>query len=188
MAKYYNVVLGAILAGLAVGAAAQSPLEKQLAGALGARNDKLDPDKTKRKPEWKLAHYSKTPRKGCAITYYAGEQAVSYIGPSDNINEAFVSVTSAAIPNIAKPNIIKVTLAADGEPDRIVPATHLSIAGLDQGLILFLLPNIESALVTMQDVAGVRVVLDKKPVFNLRWEGGHAARDKMRACLAGAAI
>lgn len=188
MSRYRTAILGALLLGLAAGAASQSPLEKQLAGALGARNDKLDPDKTKRKPEWKLAHYSKTPRKGCAITYYAGEQAVSYIGPSDNINEAFVSVTSSAIPNIEKPNIIKVTLSADGEPDRIVPATHLSIDGLDQGLILFLLPNIESALETMQDVAGVRVMLDKKPVFNLRWEGGHVARDKMRACLAGAAI
>lgn len=183
MLKHGELVLGMLMLSMASSVVAQSALERQLAGAFGARNDKLDIDKSKRKPEWKQAQYSKTPGKGCVITYYSGDQAVSYLGPTDNMSEAFVSVTNSAIPNASKPVVVNVTLSTEGEPERTVPATHLTINGLDQGMILFLLPNIESGLDVMKDVEGIRVTMNKKLVFNLRWNGGHAARDKMRACL-----
>lgn len=54
-------------------------------------------------------------------------------------------------------------------------------------MILFSLPTIQAGLDVMQDVEGVRVIIDKKQVFSLSWKGGHAARDQMRACLAGRA-
>ena len=52
-------------------------------------------------------------------------------------------------------------------------------------MILFSLPNVEAGLDVMQDTEGVRVTIDKKQVFSLAWKDGHAARDRMRACLAG---
>lgn len=174
----------AIAIGAGISASAQSALERQLAGALQARDDKLDIEKTRRKPEWKLKPGSSA-GKGCAVTYYDGEQALGYLGPSADWNEAFVIVTGPAIPVAPKAVSAKVTMSTEGEPDRNVTATHLTLDGETYGMIVFLLPSIEAGLDVMQDVEGVAVKLDKKPVFSLRWADGHAARDKMRACLTG---
>ena len=84
----------------ATGAAAKSPLEKQLAGALEARKDKLNLDTTKVKSEWKLAHNGKTSGKGCVITYYSGltDAAMAYVGPTADWNEAFFLVSGDLVP------------------------------------------------------------------------------------------
>lgn len=185
MTRFGPVIASMLAITICAGAVAQSALERQLAGALQSRDDKLDIEKTKRTPEWKLTHNGGASGKGCSITYHAGEQALGYLGPSADWNEAFVIVTGPAIPIVPKAVSAKVTMSTEGEPDRNVTATHLTLDGEKQGMIIFLLPSIEAGLDVMQDVEGVAVKLDKKPVFSLRWADGHAARDKMRACLAG---
>jgi hypothetical protein len=191
MTKNLKIMCSALLLGSAGSASAQTALERQLAGALEARNDKLNLDFTQLKSEWKLAHNGDVAGKGCSITYYSGTggQAMAYVGPTADWNEAFFIVTGALVPEVAEPMPKKITLSTDGEPDRTVIANLLTIPGEKEGeatpMILFSLANIESGLDVMQDVEGVRVTIDKKPVFNLRWSGGHAARDQMRACLAG---
>ncbi len=188
-----NVVLGAFLMSLATATLAQTALEKQLAGALGARKDRLNTDTTKLKPEWKLAQNGKTSGKGCSITYYSGTraQAMAYVGPTANWKEAFFLVSGDSVPQVAAPTAKKITLSTDGEADRTVTANLLTIKGEKEGetipMILFSLPSIGAGLDIMQDVEGVRVTIDKKQVFSLSWKDGHAARDKMRACLAGKA-
>jgi hypothetical protein len=186
-----KIILGALLLGLAGSASAQTALEKQLAGALEARKDKLNLDTTKVKSEWKLAHNGKTSGKGCVITYYSGlsDAALAYVGPTADWNEAFFLVSGSSVPQVAEPTPRKITLSTDGEPDRTVTANLLTIKGEKAGeataMILFSLPSVEAGLDVMQDSEGVRVTIDKKQVFSLAWKDGHAARDQMRACLAG---
>jgi hypothetical protein len=191
MIKNRNILLGALLLGLAGSAAAQTALEKQLAGALEARKDKVNLDTTKLKSEWKLAQNGKVAGKGCVITYYSGltDAAMAYVGPTADWNEAFFLVSGNSVPQVAEPTPKKITLSTDGEPDRTVTANLLTIKGEKAGeataMILFSLPNVEAGLDVMQDSEGVRVTIDKKQVFSLAWKDGHAARDQMRACLAG---
>jgi hypothetical protein len=193
MLEHYRAIVGALLIGLAASAAAQSPLERQLAGALEARKDKINLDTTKLKSEWKLAQNGKVAGKGCSITYYSGTggQAMAYVGPTTDRKEALFLVSGDSVPQVAKPTAKKITLSTDGEPDRTVTANLLTINGEKEGeataMILFSLPSIEAGLDVMQDTEGVRVTIDKKQVFSLSWKGGNAARDEMRACLAGKA-
>jgi hypothetical protein len=193
MRIYRQIIAGALLLGLAAGAVAQSALEKQLAGALEARKDKINLDTTKLKSEWKLAKNGNVAGKGCSITYYSGTggQAMAYVGPTADWKEAFFLVSGESVPQVAEPTPKKITLSTDGEPDRTVTANLLTIKGEKPGevtaMILFSLPSVEAGLDVMQDTEGVRVTIDKKQVFSLAWKDGHAARDQMRACLAGKA-
>lgn len=88
-----KIILWALLLAWPGSASAQTALEQQLAGALEARNDKLDLDTTKLKSEWKLAQQGKVAGKGCSITYYSGTggQAMAYVGPTADWDEAFFS-------------------------------------------------------------------------------------------------
>lgn len=186
-----RVIFGALLLGLAGSASAQTALEKQLGGALEARKDALNLDTTKLKSESKLAQNGKVAGKGCSITYYSGTggQAMAYVGPTADWNEAFFLVSGDSVPQVAEPTARKIALSTDGEPDRTVTANLLTIKGEKEGeraaMILFSLPSVEAGLDVMQDVEGVRVTMDKQQVFSLSWKDGHAARDQMRVCLVG---
>lgn len=191
MTKNLKIMCGALLLGSAGSASAQTALERQLAGALEARDDKINLDTTQLKSEWKLAHNGQVAGKGCSITYYSGTggQAMAYVGPTADWNEAFFLVSGDSVPQVDTPTPKKVTLSTDGEPDRTVTANLLTIQGEKPGeataMVLFSLPSVEAGLDVMQDTEGVRVTIDKKHVFSLAWKDGHAARDQMRACLAG---
>lgn len=118
-----------------------------------------------------------------------GGQAMAYVGPTADWNEAFFLISGDSVPQVAEPTPKKITLSTYGEPDRTVTANLLTIKGEKVGeataMILFSLPSVEAGLEVMQDVEGVRVTMDKQQVFSLSWKDGHAARDQMRVCLVG---
>jgi hypothetical protein len=53
----------------------------------------------------------------------------------------------------------------------------------ESGIILFRLTNIQAAIADMSDVENLNVVMDKKQVFAIKWEGGFTARASMQKCL-----
>jgi hypothetical protein len=170
--------------GLATVANAESALQKQLAGALQNKDDHVVANGKAKEPQWFARKNGSKPGKGCTITFASGNSALGYLGPSDDWNEAFFLVTGPGVEPAKKTKSVKVTLSTDGEPDRTVTATHISIDNEPNGMIIFLLPNIDAALDIMQDQEGVRVSMAGAQIFSSAWTKGHAARDQMRACLA----
>ena len=182
--RMVSIAFGLISLGL-YPVAAQSPLQRQLAGAMESKEDGVTKSGRPKPPQWYAKKNGKLSGKGCTITFADGDSAMGYLGPSDDWKESFFLVSGPDVPVQAKAKSVKVTLSTDGEPDRTVTATQIGIDGEQNGLVIFLLPSIDAALDVMQNEEGVRVSMAGSQIFASAWTKGHEARDKMRACLAG---
>lgn len=120
----------------------------------------------------------------CAITFYAAPYYAGYVGPVGTNTESFIVFSGPTIPTIKKEKRKKMTLTtAEGEV-QTVQAVHMPNSGPQGGaIILFRLTDIQAAMDGISDVENVAVVMDKKQVFSIKWQGGHIARATMQKCL-----
>ena len=126
------------------------------------------------------------------MSYRDGINSIGYIGPSKDWNESYFFVTGPSIPRVSKTRSVRVRLATDGDADQTVKAFHYMVSS-NKSAILFKLTDFNAALDAMEDVEDIAIVLMEpedpqyqQAIFTGRWVDGHAARDKIRACLARA--
>lgn len=174
-------------------AAGQSDLDRQLALLVGdepsgpqAGAGKADaaPKSGWIHPELKAGN-----EVACAMSYRDGINSIGYIGPSKGWGESYFFVTGPSIPRTTKTRSVRVRLATDGDADQTVRAFHYMMSS-NKWAILFKLTDFSAALDAMEDVEDIAIVLMEpddpqyqQAIFTGRWVGGHAARDKLRACL-----
>ncbi len=188
--KKSHIFLGLLaVTGFCTASQAESPLERQLARAkqavgapAQANGGPANLSKPAAVPGWSNLNDGSNREEPCSIVNRKGAAVLGYIGPSAQWKDSYFFVSGPDVPKAKKAKLIKVTLSTDGEADRTVKATHSPMADSDS-VILFNLPTIEAALDLMEDRETVKVSINGKNVFGSDWMQGHAARDKMRACL-----
>lgn len=175
-------------------AAGQSDLDRQL--ALLAGGNPSDPQggagKADAAPKsgWIHPELKGANDVPCAMSYRDGINTIGYIGPSKGWDESYFFVTGPSIPRTSKTRSVRVRLATDGDADQTVRAFHYMMSS-NKWAILFKLTDFPAALDAMEDVEDIAIVLMEpddpqyqQAIFTGRWVGGHAAREKLRACLA----
>lgn len=125
----------------------------------------------------------------CMMRYRDGTNVMGYIGPSKGWNESYFFVSGPNVPFTNYPDKLRVALVSDGDENQTVKAFHYP-AGKNQYALLFKLTDFAAALDVMDDSEDVAVLLMeetdfkyKQSLFSGGWTGGHAAREKLRACL-----
>lgn len=174
-------------------AAGQSDLDRQLALLVGDEpsGPQAGAGKADAAPKsgWIHPELKAGKEVACAMSYRDGINSIGYIGPSKGWGESYFFVTGPSIPRTTKTRSVRVRLATDGDADQTVRAFHYMMSS-NKWAILFKLTDFSAALDAMEDVEDIAIVLMEpddpqyqQAIFTGRWVGGHAARDKLRACL-----
>lgn len=168
--------------------AAQSEFEKQLADLTGGDESGAPAQSGWILPELEAKTDGATGP--CAMSYRDGTNSIGYIAPSAHWDESYFFVAGGAVPLADKTRSVRATLATDGDADQTVKAFHVPI-NANRSAILFKLTDFAAALDAIEDVEDIAVVLMepddqqyRQAIFSGRWTGGHAARDRLRLCLA----
>jgi hypothetical protein len=171
----------------------QADLEAQLAQLIGEGDEAADQRKADAprpaRTGWVQSEIDGQGGKSCTITFRDGMNAMGYIGPSRGWNKGYFFVSGPRVPATADPVKMRVALAADGDSDQTVIALNYP-AGSENYAILFELSDFTAALDAMDDSENI-AILGKdetattfgQSLFSGSWTGGHAAREKLRACL-----
>jgi len=123
----------------------------------------------------------------CAITYVTPAYYFAYIAPLNATTKPFIVFNGPTIPPAQKETKKKVVLSTAYGSVQTVLATHAPDATYKEfGTIFMVLGSIEQAMETMNDVENLTIVMDKRQVFAMKWQGGHIARAAMQKCLGGA--
>ena len=121
----------------------------------------------------------------CAITYVTPAYFTALYGGGANPKDTFFVFNGPTIPGIKKEKRKQMTITgADGVPQTTQAIHAPDPVHKEMGTIFFRMVSIESAMDGMFDVEHVKIVMDKKQVFSIKWKGGHTARTAMKKCLA----
>jgi hypothetical protein len=184
--------LGTVLAlACCIGSAlAQSALDRQLSRSLGADTAKSDAKvegvnkvHATAAGYWRLDGQASKSGEPCSITYISQRSSAGYVAPERGSNESFLLLSGPSIPPADSPTRKKMKLFARGSDVQEVQAMHIPNRP-ESGAIVFKFTDLKAALDDMSDTENLRIGLDNKEVFSINWDGGHKAREAMRACLA----
>jgi hypothetical protein len=164
--------------------------------ALGAMVDSMqqraaiqrDPKfKRYREGFWDHFQASATPRPGqaCVAMFANLDGAVAVAGPGGEYSGAMLVFWGLDVPRPGKVATIPVSLNQFDGPVQTAKALNYTLPGGRAGAIAFTVPTIDAALETMVDRQPFELSIQGKPVLKIEWRGGHAARDKLRACVKG---
>jgi hypothetical protein len=164
--------------------------------ALGAMADNMeqratiqhDPKyKRYREGFWDHFQASATPRPGhsCVALFANLDGAVAVVGPGGEYTGAMLIFWGLDVPRPGEVATMSVSLNQFDGPVQTVNALNYTLPGGDAGAIAFTVPTIDAALETMVDRQPFELSVKGKPVMKIEWHGGHAARDKLRACVKG---
>jgi hypothetical protein len=126
-----------------------------------------------------------TPGESCtAFWVRARGDILSISGPASHYEGGMLTFWSERIPKPDEVTTVTVTLTQSGYPAQTVKALNFAVPGLHFGAIGLTVPSIEAAIGSMLDDERMRLTLDGKEVASVAWSSGHAARDRLRACVA----
>jgi len=109
---------------------------------------------------------------------------VSISGPASRYEGGMLTFWSERIPKPDAVTTVTVTLTQSGYPAQTVKALNFAVPGVPFGAIGLTVPSIEAAIGTMLDDERMSLALDGKEVARVAWSQGHAARDRLRDCVA----
>lgn len=189
--KMRVVLLASFALALAAGPAqAETVLDKYIKkntqGSSGKSNaDEAGVNKVFKSPEgyWTLDD-SRATGGFCAITYVTPAYFTALYGGGADPKDTFFVFNGPTIPGIKKEKRKQMTITgADGVPQTTQAVHAPDPVHKEMGTIFFRMVSIESAMNGMFDVEHVKIVMDKKQVFSIKWKGGHTARAAMQKCL-----
>jgi hypothetical protein len=108
---------------------------------------------------------------------------VSVMGPGGDYKGATLTFWGKDIPRPNKIEKIRATLSQSIGKPQTVQVFNYIVPNSPYGAISFTVPTIESALTAMKDVESFDIAIDGKSVVKVEWNGGLAARDKLRQCV-----
>jgi hypothetical protein len=121
----------------------------------------------------------------CSATFMRRGVGVTLLGPSRNLPGAFLIFFGPDIPAPATLMKNRITLSQTGEQPATVQALNSAFPPVEKyGAVLFQVPTVDAALNGIEDVHVFGVAIDKKDLAKIEWTGGHAARDKLKQCVA----
>lgn len=121
----------------------------------------------------------------CAAFYWKKDGFVRVSGPGGDYQGALLTFWGDDIPKPNGVSKIKVTLnQSDGSPSQTVEAINYHLAGEPYGAIALTVPSPQALLDNMLDTHGFDLVVKGKSVAKVDWTGGHAARDRLKQCIA----
>ena len=147
-----------------------------------------DPKYTRyREGFWDHFQASATPRPGqdCVAMFANLDGAVAVAGPGGEYTGAMLVFWGLDVPKPGEVATISVSLNQFDGPVQTVKALNYALPGGTAGAIAFTVPTIDAALETMVDRQPFELSIQGKPVTKIEWHGGHAARDRLRACVKG---
>lgn len=125
------------------------------------------------------------PGESCTAFWIRGRgDLVSISGPASHYDGGMLTFWSARIPKPDAVTTVSVTLTQSGYPAQDVKALNFSVPGVRFGAIGLTEPSIEAAIGSMLDDERMSLALDGEEVASVAWSQGHAARDRLRACVA----
>ena len=179
------------LAAISGSAHAQSTLDKYLkknTQAVTASNGDAGINKVFQGPDgfWRLDD-NRANGGSCSVTYVSGTQYAGYVGPSKGSPASLIVFGAPTIPPEKSGKNAKMTLmtASDGKTQDTQAFLAPNTAQKDVGIIIFRLTGIQAAVDELSDVETINVVMNKKQVFSLKWQGGNKARAALQKCLSG---
>jgi hypothetical protein len=134
---------------------------------------------------WMLQQDPNTPGLSCAITFHSkpGKGTIlGFLGPSDNTAVGAILFVSPQIPKAAGAKQTTVRLDTAGDPSQNVRATHLPHS--PELSVLAVATEMKSTVSAIDDVETVTLHMGGNTVFQLDYQGGHAARDALLKCMA----
>lgn len=172
----------------------QSDLEAQLSILMGDEGEVAEDGEAARtrpaRAGWVQHELDGKTGKSCAMTYRDGMNRLGYIGPSTDWSESYFFVSGPNVPYTDSPDIIRVALVTEVDAGHTVKAINYRV-GKSTFAILFKLTDFHAALEAMDDSEHVAILnmerrrglASGQSVFAGSWTGGHAAREKLRACM-----
>ena len=125
----------------------------------------------------------------CSIHFARKGQGVLIMGPTQGYPGAFLSFYGYAVPKAKTVKKIRLLLRQTGEPDQTVQVFNSITPWGDKadkmGMVFFAVPTIEAAMAGMTDDLEFELQKDGEMLMAIKWHGGLAERDKLKACLAG---
>lgn len=121
----------------------------------------------------------------CMAMFANLDGMVAISGPGGDYRGAMLTFWGPDVPKPRDMATVQVKLDQFDGPAQTVKAFNYTQPGIDSGVIAFAVPTIEAALDTMVDRQPFELSIKGKPVLKIEWHGGHAARDRLRACVKG---
>lgn len=121
----------------------------------------------------------------CMAMFANLDGMVAISGPGGDYRGAMLTFWGPDVPKPRDMATVQVKLDQFDGPAQTVKAFNYTQPGTDSGVIAFAVPTIEAALETMVDRQPFELSIKGKPVLKIEWHGGHAARDRLRACVKG---
>lgn len=109
---------------------------------------------------------------------------VSISGPASHYEGGMLTFWGERIPKPDAVTTVSVSLTQSGYPAQSVKALNFAVPGVPFGAIGLTVPSIEAAIGSMLDDERMSLTLDGEEVASVAWSQGHAARDRLRACVA----
>ena len=128
------------------------------------------------------------PGRACAITFHAKQErgsVLGFLGPSDASDVGAILFVGPKVPKATATRQTSVRLDTTGDPSQTVRATHLRHT--PDVSVLAVATNMKTTISALDDADGVSIHMDGNPVFQLDYQGGHAARDALLKCMAARA-
>lgn len=149
---------------------------------------RLDADpraKRYREGGWDFFQDSPAPVPGeyCAAFWWKRDGLVRISGPGGEHTGALITFWGEGIPRPSAVERIRVTLEQTGEAPQTVQAFNYRLPGEAYGAIALAVPSIDAALAGMEDVHHFVLKIEGRQVAAVDWTDGHAARDRLRACV-----
>lgn len=182
------VALSVLAVGPPSGHATGSALDQQLARSLGgAGAGQGGSTKLHESPagHWMLQQDPKTPGLSCAITFHAAPskgRILGFLGPSDNSAVGAILFVGPQIPQTSAARQVSVRLDTSGDPSQTVKAMHLPQS--PERSVLAVAMEMKTTVSAIDDVETVTLQMGGGTVFQIDYQGGHAARDALLKCMA----
>lgn len=120
----------------------------------------------------------------CTAFFSKKSSYVAVTGPGTDSPNAYLTFWGADVPRPVDVKRVKVTLAqSGGDPPQTVMAFNTFNPASSLGGVTLAVPTVDALLDNMLDVHNFSVSMNGKKVAEVEWTGGHAARDKLKACL-----
>lgn len=119
----------------------------------------------------------------CTAFFSKKNGYVSVTTPGGDSPNAYLTFWGPNVPKPALARRVRVTLSQTGDPPQTATAFNYLNPATSLGAIILAVPTAAALLDNMLDVHRFGVALDGRVVAEVEWTGGHAARDRLRACM-----
>lgn len=135
--------------------------------------------------EWLHTPPEKAKQEGCSVMFLRGGVGALVLATGGLKDPAVFAFFSMDVPQPAALVETSATLSQTGDKPATVRVFNATLPWLSGfGIVFFAVPSAEAALGGMIETQRFGVAMDGRDVAAIEWNGGIAARDNLKACIA----